>query len=1052
MDALDARQTAALQALKRQSPEPLAARFERGQPAFLRGRILVPGRDPKGVARAFLDLHGAALYRLGPNSELRLARVDPEIGLTSFAQRYRGLPVIGARVNVLASRGAVHAVQGALLPADGLETVPRLADRDVRRRTEAQGAKLLAPPQLVATYLRGRRDRSRQVRLAYSVPVAVAGRKVLQLQDAHTGEVFREMALEMDSAASEDEYEAEFFDVHNNSASEGCEGDGDDVDEIGDDDSLFGGWASDAYAWRAWFHSRRAYSFYYDRFGRLSYDGSDGPVLGYVRSSDTDNAQWSRACEEISWADGYGSTDTPVHELSHGVTQFTSGLEYEDESGALNESFSDVMAAIADPENDWLHGEDGFTGGPLRSLRDPKEVDEDYPDRYSQYVDTNDDNGGVHTNSSIPNKAAFLLSQGGAFNGRTVNGIGRTKAGKLLFKAYTSLTEYADFLDLRDMAVALATIYDLNNWHGFTAADVCSTRNAYAAVEIGGGDADCDGTEDGPDPDSDNDGDPDASDNCRLIVNPAQTDKDNDGLGDACDDDDDGDSVPDVSDNCPAKSNPNQADIDDNGIGDACEDPDGDAIPNGIDNCPSDYNPFQQDTNGEGTGDACDPDPDQDGVFATDGDNCPLVHNPTQADGDGDFFGDACDGCPDTHEIAAFGLNQQPYQPDSDGDGTPDACDNSITLSGQPVAEGIGVSPRPRPGTLVFERPARLHVPLAVCPPPCAEAQSAPLVGGPLDLELAGLAPGVTPLVVDRAGQAWARSTTLRDGTRRLRFVPQGDQPYFLAFDPGPRAPAASSFELRRFVRSTPLPPPVDLAVSVTDDVDPAPPGSVVTYAVDVRNESFGAATDVVLAVEVPRHTTVVSSDGCRRQAGQLRCALGTLPGGRSLVRRVRLRMGPHAGAVELRASVSASSLDPEPASDAEVESTTVVRRLADLRVQVSDTPDPVRRQALLAYDVVVENLGPHEADHVGLADLLPDGLSVVSLQTDRGECRQVGRLVACGAATLGVGETMRVRIEAHVGRAVRRGRALVNRAGVGSFTDDPSYGNNVDVERTRVD
>ena len=149
--------------------------------------------------------------------------------------------------------------------------------------------------------------------------------------------------------------------------------------------------------------------------------------------------------------------------------------------------------------------------------------------------------------------------------------------------------------------------------------------------------------------DDDNDVVLDDIDNCRLVVNPDQTDTDQDGIGDVCDLDVDGDTVADAADNCPNVSNPDQLDTDGDGVGDAC------------DNCPSDINPDQADTDGDGAGDACDPDDDDDGVLdngdgsgfpgdapCTGGqtagcdDNCPLAWNPDQTDSDSDGTGDAC--------------------------------------------------------------------------------------------------------------------------------------------------------------------------------------------------------------------------------------------------------------------------------------------------------------------------------------------------------------------------------------------------------------------------
>lgn len=113
--------------------------------------------------------------------------------------------------------------------------------------------------------------------------------------------------------------------------------------------------------------------------------------------------------------------DVVAHEFTHGVTQTSSKLIYNGESGALNEAMSDIFGAAVDRytgasrEDTWLVGEDIYTpsksGDALRVLSDPaRQGDSDYwPTRYTG----SDDNGGVHTNSGIANLAFYLLVEGG---------------------------------------------------------------------------------------------------------------------------------------------------------------------------------------------------------------------------------------------------------------------------------------------------------------------------------------------------------------------------------------------------------------------------------------------------------------------------------------------------------------------------------------------------------------------------------------------------------------------------------------------------------------
>ena len=158
------------------------------------------------------------------------------------------------------------------------------------------------------------------------------------------------------------------------------------------------------------------------------------------------NAFWHKGTGAVFFGDGdqvtfraLTSLDVVGHELTHGVTDFTSGLIYQNESGALNEAFSDIMAAniefYADDNDlepspnltaDWFVGEDIYipefeTAAPgIRNMADPEEDGD--PDHYSERYTGTGDNGGVHTNSGIPNHAYYLLVEGGLNAGCDASG------------------------------------------------------------------------------------------------------------------------------------------------------------------------------------------------------------------------------------------------------------------------------------------------------------------------------------------------------------------------------------------------------------------------------------------------------------------------------------------------------------------------------------------------------------------------------------------------------------------------------------------------------
>ncbi|MDJ0456290.1 M4 family metallopeptidase [Arthrobacter sp. NQ7] len=181
-------------------------------------------------------------------------------------------------------------------------------------------------------------------------------------------------------------------------------------------------------------HTHRLYA---DAFGRDSVDGSGLRLDATVHFGKLyDNAFWNGS--QMVFGDGDGevferftrSVSVIGHELAHGVTQYSAGLAYRNQAGALNESMSDVFGALVEQyvknqtsaEATWLIGEGLFTptvqGVALRSMKEPGTAYDDdvlgkdpQPDSMDTYVRTSADNGGVHINSGIPNRAFYLVAE-----------------------------------------------------------------------------------------------------------------------------------------------------------------------------------------------------------------------------------------------------------------------------------------------------------------------------------------------------------------------------------------------------------------------------------------------------------------------------------------------------------------------------------------------------------------------------------------------------------------------------------------------------------------
>jgi hypothetical protein len=390
----------------------------------------------------------------------------------------------------------------------------------------------------------------------------------------------------------------------------------------------------------------------------------------------------------IKLKDNAASRDVIGHEWSHAIDDNEGELIYSNASGALDESFADFFGCMQD--TDWLIGEE--SGNAFRNLANPPQFgNPPHPDHFNNFFFTTSDSGGVHTNSGIPNKVAFLVTDGGVHNGFVITGMGRDKATDFYYHVLVDwVGGSTNFDDARNAFVVQAGSWALAGTHGFTFNDLCQVRNAWASVGIGEGDTDCDGVGNFSEDDNDADNIPDSSDNCPNISNFGQWDSDGDGLGNDCDNDDDDDGIPDdgsgsgvigdktcfsglktqCDDNCISKPNADQADVDGDGIGDVCDDGDKDGFIDSADNCPNMYNPPQTDSDGDGTGNACDTDDDDDGDLDA-SDNCPLVPNSNQADGDGDGVGDVCDNCPTVPNSS---------QKDCNGNGLGAACDFSEAI------------------------------------------------------------------------------------------------------------------------------------------------------------------------------------------------------------------------------------------------------------------------------------------------------------------------------------------------------------------------------------
>jgi Zn-dependent metalloprotease len=261
----------------------------------------------------------------------------------------------------------------------------------------------------------------------------------------------------------------------------------------------------DAAADEAYDGAGATYDLYFEFFERDSIDGLGLRIDSTVHyQKGYDNAFWNG----LQMVYGDGDEDLPEaerlfnrftiaidiigHELAHGVTQFTAGLNYYSQSGAINESMSDVFGSLVKQrglnhtaaEADWIIGEGLFTpnvnGVGIRSMKAPGTAYDDpvlgkdpQPGHMSDYVETTSDNGGVHINSGIPNRAFYITAT-------TLGSYAWEKAGKIWYVTLRDkLRANSDFA-----ATARLTFETAGELYGAGSPEQEAVRTGWAEVGI----------------------------------------------------------------------------------------------------------------------------------------------------------------------------------------------------------------------------------------------------------------------------------------------------------------------------------------------------------------------------------------------------------------------------------------------------------------------------------------------------------------------------------------------------------------------------------------
>ncbi|MBF8457232.1 M4 family metallopeptidase [Kaistella sp. G5-32] len=267
--------------------------------------------------------------------------------------------------------------------------------------------------------------------------------------------------------------------------------------------------------------AEHVYNFFKNAFNYVSYNGADRSMVTVNNDPGIScpNANWNGST--ANYCTGVAADDVVAHEWGHAYTEYTSGLIYQYQSGALNESYSDVWGETIDLLNGyfddgenlavrtttncsesirWKMGEKATAfGAPIRDMWNPKCNSNPASVIDTSYYCGTGDSGGVHRNSGVTNHLYALLVDGGTFNGYTINGIGFVKAAHLWWRAQKNyLTPTSDFAVFADALEASANDLIGINLQGISttlipaglsgqswaASDIQNLKNAILAVQL----------------------------------------------------------------------------------------------------------------------------------------------------------------------------------------------------------------------------------------------------------------------------------------------------------------------------------------------------------------------------------------------------------------------------------------------------------------------------------------------------------------------------------------------------------------------------------------
>ncbi|GAB4252722.1 MAG: hypothetical protein Kow0027_17600 [Saprospiraceae bacterium] len=490
-------------------------------PTFIKPNSAVPVFDRQGLLSQFLPI--SADVEMQP---LR-SEVD-QLGMehARYQQLYKGLKVEGAVYTTHARGGLLQSMNGYFVSIDEFDVTPAVSEEKALAAAIAhsKGRKFawedpgLAPGEDYS-YPKGElvvmamRQFGSSPRLAwkYDIYAVEPLYRAYVFIDAKTGEfIFENLRIHHANVPATgtslyngsvnftaDQTGPTNFRLRQTASGGGIEtynmNNGTNYGAATDFTSTSSNFTSDNTGVQAHWGAEQTWDYFMSDHGRNSYDGAGAVIKSYVHYSvNYVNAFWNGSV--MTYGDGNGSYNPLVsldvcgHEIAHGVTTHTANLVYSYESGALNESFSDIFGEMVERHgqgfNDWIIGDEIISGG-IRNMSSPN-IHND-PDTYlgNFWWTSSGDNGGVHTNSGVQNKWFYLLCVGEVGTNDfgynyNVPAIGFTKAAAI---AYRNLSVYlgpnSQFIDARNGAILAA-----EDLYGVGSTEAQAVEEAWKAVGV----------------------------------------------------------------------------------------------------------------------------------------------------------------------------------------------------------------------------------------------------------------------------------------------------------------------------------------------------------------------------------------------------------------------------------------------------------------------------------------------------------------------------------------------------------------------------------------